>query len=213
MRERGVSGVTCVTSDAHEGLRRAIEEVFPGAAWQRCIVHLERNAASCAPTRQKRAAISAILHAVFAERDPGLVRELYHRACEAISAFCPKAAEVLEEAEADALAYLDFPYEHHRRLRTNNVQERSNRELKRRSRVVQVFPSRRSLIRMLGAVFSEMDEDWATRRWFTEPSIALAAERAGVRAPAPDYADSAAEHARRILEVVIADNPIVRSAA
>lgn len=213
LRERGVSGVICVTSDAHAGLRQAIEEVFPGAAWQRCIVHLERNAAACAPTRQKKAAILAILHAVFAERDPDLVRELYHQACEAIGAFCPKAADVLEEAEADALAYLDFPYEHHRRLRTNNVQERANRELKRRSRVVQVFPSRKSLIRMLGAVFSEMDEDWSTRRWFTESSIALGIDNAGTRASSPDYEGSPTEHARRILEVVIADNPIIRRAA
>lgn len=174
LRDRGVDDVVCVTSDAHEGLRRAIEGVFPGAAWQRCIVHLMRNAASSAPTRQKRAAVLAVLHAVFDERDPNLVRELYHLACEEISGFCPKAAELLEEAEADALAYLDFPYAHHRRLRTNNVQERANRKLKRRSRVVQVFPSRKPLIRMLGAAFSGMDEDWSSRRWFTEESIAQA---------------------------------------
>ena len=213
LRERGADGVVCVTSDAHEGLRRAIEEVFPGAAWQRCIVHLMRNAASLAPTRQKRAAALAILHAVFAERDPGLVRELYHLACREIHSFCPKAAELLEEAEADALAYLDFPYAHHRRLRTNNVQERANRALKRRSRVVQVFPSRKSLIRMLGAVFSEMDEDWATRRWFTEESIAQALAPAKPTAPAPAYEGTAEEHARRIIDVVIADNPIGRKAA
>ena len=202
-----------MTSDAHEGLRRAIEEVFPGAAWQRCIVHLMRNAASLAPTRQKRAAALAILHAVFAERDPGLVRELCHLACREIRSFCPKAAELLEEAEADALAYLDSPYAHHRRLRTNNVQERANRELKRRSRVVQVFPSRKSLIRMLGAVFSEMDEDWATRRWFAEESIAQALAPAKPTAPAPAYEGTAEEHARRIIDVVIADNPIGRKAA
>lgn len=213
LRERGVAGVMCVTSDAHEGLRRAIEEVFPGAAWQRCIVHLMRNAASCAPTRQKRAAVLAILHAVFSERDPDLVRELYHIACDEISSICPKAAELLEEAEADALAYLDFPYAHHRRLRTNNVQERANRELKRRSRVVQVFPSRKSLIRMLGAVFSEMDEDWASRRWFTEESIAQALAPMGPAAPPPTYEGSAEEHARRIIDVVVADNPIGRRAA
>ena len=208
LRERGVSGVMCVTSDAHEGLRRAIEEVFPGAAWQRCVVHLMRNAAKCAPNRQKRGAVLAILKSAFAESDPDLVRELYHLACEEIAAFCPKAAELLEDAECDALAYLDFPYEHHRRLRTNNVQERANRELKRRSRVVQVFPSRRSLIRMVGAVFSEMDEDWATRRWFTEDSIARAAGGAGTRAPAPSYEGSAAEHAGRIMALVLADNPV-----
>lgn len=213
LRERGVAGVMCVTSDAHEGLRRAIEEVFPGAAWQRCIVHLMRNAASCTPTRQKRAAVLAVLHAVFAERDPALVRELYHLACEEISGICVKAAELLEEAEADALAYLDFPFAHHRRLRTNNVQERANRELKRRSRVVQVFPSRRSLIRMLGAVFSEMDEDWASRRWFTEESIAQAASPVKTASPVPTYSGTAEEHARRIIEVVVADNPIGRRAA
>lgn len=213
LRERGVDGVLCVTSDAHEGLRRAIEEVFPGAAWQRCIVHLMRNAASLAPTRQKKAAALAILHAVFAERDPNLVRELYHLACEEIGLFCPKAARLLEEAEIDALAYLDFPYAHHRRLRTNNVQERANRELKRRSRVVQVFPSRRSLIRMLGAVLSEMDEGWSSRRWFTEESIAQAAASTRPAAPAPTYKGTAEEHARRIIDVVVADNPIGRKAA
>ena len=213
LRERGVEGVLCVTSDAHEGLRRAIEEVFPGAAWQRCIVHLMRNAASCAPTRQKRAAVLAILHAIFDERDPALVRELYHLACEEIAGICPKAAELLEDAETDALAYLDFPYAHHRRLRTNNVQERANRELKRRSRVVQVFPSRKSLVRMLGAVFSEMDEDWASRRWFTEDSIALASAPTRPAAPAATYDGSPEEHARRIIEVVVAENPIGRRAA
>lgn len=208
LRARGVDGVICVTSDAHEGLKRAIQEVFPGAAWQRCVVHLMRNAAGNAPTRQKRGAVLGILKAVFAERDPELVRELYQLATERIEGFCPKAAEVLEEAEADALAYLDFPYEHHVRLRTNNVQERANRELKRRSRVVQVFPSRKSLIRMMGVVFSEMDEDWAGRRWFNDDSIGRAVEGAKVNAPAPAYEGTAAEHAARIIALVVADNPI-----
>ena len=208
LRERGVKEVVCVTSDAHEGLRKAIEEVFPGAAWQRCIVHLERNAMSCAKNRRHKAAIGAILHAVFAEKDPALVRELYHLACDEIAGFNAKAAELLEDAEADALAYLDFPHEHHRRLRTNNVQERLNREVKRRSRVVQVFPSRKSLIRMLGAVLSEMDEDWSTRRWFTEKSISEAYEEPEHRkpAPTPTYEGTAAEHAARIIALVLSDN-------
>lgn len=208
LRARGVGGVICVTSDAHEGLKRAIQEVFPGAAWQRCIVHLMRSAAGAAPTRQKKGAVLGILKAVFAERDPELVRELYQLATAQIEGFCPKAAEMLEEAEADALAYLDFPYEHHVRLRTNNVQERANRELKRRSRVVQVFPSRRSLIRMMGAVFSEMDEDWASRRWFSDDSIGRAVEGAKVNEPAHAYEGTAAEHAARIIALAVADNPI-----
>ena len=213
LRERGVGGVPCVTSDAHGGLRRAIEEVFPGAAWQRCIVRLMRNAASLAPTRQKRAAVLAILHAVFDERDPNLVRELYHLACDEIARICAKAADLLVEAEVDALVYLGFPYAHHRRLRASNVQERANRELRRRSRVVQVFPSRKSLIRMLGAVFAEMDEDWAGRRWFTEESIAQAMSPTAVKAPKPAYEGTPEEHARRIIDLVVADNPIGRRAA
>lgn len=208
LRARGVGGVICVTSDAHEGLKRAIQEVFPGAAWQRCIVHLMRSAAGAAPTRQKKGAVLGILKAVFAERDPELVREPCQLATAQIEGFCPKAAEMLEEAEADALAYLDFPYEHHVRLRTNNVQERANRELKRRSRVVQVFPSRRSLIRMMGAVFSEMDEDWASRRWFSDDSIGRAVEGAKVNEPAHAYEGTAAEHAARIIALAVADNPI-----
>lgn len=208
LRERGLSGVMCVTSDAHEGLRHAIQEVFPGTAWQRCVVHLMRDAAGKAPTRQKRAAVPKIAKAVFSERDPELVRELYHAAIDAIEGFCEDAAAVLEEAEPDALAYLDFPYEHHVRLRTDNVQERANRELKRRSRVVQVFPSRKSMIRMMGAVFSEMDEDWAGRRWFNEASIGRAVEGAPANAPAPSYAGTAERLAFRIMELVLADNPV-----
>lgn len=204
LRERGVMGVACVTSDAHEGLRKAIEEVFPGAAWQRCVVHLMRNAWSLAPTKRKRAAISSILSAVFRERDPELVRELYHLACDEVGRICPAAGDLLEEAEPDALAYLDFPYAHHVRLRTNNVQERMNREIKRRSRVVQVFPSRKSLIRMVGAVLAELDEEWSERRWFSERSMEEILEKAKP-APPPGYQGTAGEHAGRIMQLLLAD--------
>lgn len=208
LRLRGVCGATCVTSDAREGVGCAIQEVFPGSAWQRCTVHLMRNAAGNAPTRQKKGAVLSILKAVFAESDPELVRELYQLAIGQKERFCPKAPAVLEEAEADALAYLEFPYEHHVRLRTNNVQELANRELKRRSRVVQVFPSGKSLIRMMGAVFSEMDEEWAARRRSNDVSIGMAVEGAEVEVPAPGYEGPAAEHAARIIALVVADNPI-----
>lgn len=207
-RARGVDGVICVTGDAHEGLKRAIQEAFPGAAWRRRFVHLMRSAAGNAPTRQKKGAVPGVPKAVLAERDPELARELHRIATAQIEGFCPKAAEVPEEAEADALAYLDFPYEHHVRLRTNNVQERANRELKRRSRVVQVYPSRKALIRMMGAVFSEMDENWAGRRRFGDDSIGRAVEGAKVNEPAHAYEGTAAEHAARIISLVVADNPI-----
>lgn len=114
---------------------------YPGATWQRCIVHLMRNAAGNAPTRQKKGAVLGIPKAVFAERDPEFVREPCQLATAQIEGFCPKAAEVPEEAEADAPAHLDFPYEHHVGRRINNVRDRADSELKRRSRVVQVFPA------------------------------------------------------------------------
>lgn len=115
---------------------------------------------------------------------------------------------MLEEVEAGVLAYLDFPCGHHVRLRTNNVQERANRELKRRNRVVQFFPIRKSLIRMMGAVFSEMDEDWAGRRWFSDESMGRArGGREGERTRAR-LRGTAAEHAARIIVLVVADNPI-----
>ena len=124
-----------------------------------------------------------------------------------IGAICPAAGELLEETEADALAYLDFPYEHHIRLRTNNIQERTNREIKRRSRVVQVFPSRRSLLRYVGAALSEMGEAWQSRRWFSAGSIQEAYEEDSQRtpAPAPTYEGTAAEHAAAIIRLVKAD--------
>lgn len=131
LRERGLEGVRCVTSDAHGGIVRAVREVFPGAAWQRCVVHLERDVVSAIPTRAGR-----VLHAIFAEEDPARARAMYQAACGLISRLSRDAAAVMESAEADALAHLDFPAGHRRRIRTNNVQERLNREIKRRSRVV-----------------------------------------------------------------------------
>ena len=134
LRARGVDGVFCVTSHAHEGPKRAIQEVLPGAAWQRCIVHLMRNAAGNAPAKQKKGAALGILKSVFTERGVGLVRGLHRLVTAQIEDFCPKAAEVPEEAEADAPAHLDFPHEHHVRLRTNNVRERRPRAQARQPR-------------------------------------------------------------------------------
>ena len=87
------------------------------------------------------------------------MRSAYRAAIDAVAAMSARAAALLEEAEADALAYLDFPAEHRRRIRTNNAQERMNREIKRRSRVVQVFPSAESMLRLVGAACAEQDED------------------------------------------------------
>ena len=96
---------------------------------------------------------------------------MYHVACGMLEGCCPRAAAILEEAELDALAYLDFPPSHWKRLRTNNVQERTNREIKRRSMVVQAFPSTASLVRLAGAVMCEQDETWQESRYFLEAKM------------------------------------------
>lgn len=168
LRDRGATGTELVVSDAHGGLVRAIGEVFQGAAWQRCAVHLMRDCMREAGSWQLRRRVGRIVSSVFRAGDAGTAVAMYHAACEMLEGCCPRAARVLEEAEPDALAYLDFPPSHWKRLRTNNVQERTNREIKHRSRVVQVFPSTGSLVRLAGAVMCEQDEIWQESRYFSE---------------------------------------------
>ena len=161
--------VTAIGCDAG-GWRRVlgVDVVFQGAAWQRCAVHLMRDCMREAGSWQLRRRVGRIVSQVFRGRDAATVTAMYHAACDMLEGCCPRAAAVLEEAEPDALAYLDFPPTHWKRLRTNNVQERTNREIKRRSRVVQVFPSTGSLVRLAGAVMCERDEIWQESRYFSE---------------------------------------------
>jgi putative transposase len=129
------------------------------------------------------------------------VRAMYHLASDMLRECCPRAADVWDDAEADALAYLDFPESHWKRLRTNNLQERTNREIKRRSRVVQVFPSVRSLERLVGAVMCEQDDAWSDARYFSERRISELYEDR--QAPGQPTAEQAAEIdavARRAIE-------------
>jgi transposase-like protein len=185
LRRRGVRGVRCVVSDAHEGLVQAIPEVFQGAAWQRCIVHLERDVAGWFQKKEDRAAATAAMKAVFAERDPQLVRAAYRQAAERISQIKARAGELLEDAEADALAYLDFPYEHHVRLRTNNVQERANEEIKRRTKVVGVFPSVGSMMRLVGSVLIDVNEEWLEMNFIDAASLKDVRRSEADRRPIP----------------------------
>jgi len=171
VRERGVDGVQLVTSDAHDGLRRAIQETFQGAAWQRCVVHLIRDCVREAKSHHLRRRVAKIVSPVFRAKDADVVRAMYHLATEMLEECCPRAARILEDAEPDALAYLDFPSTHWKRLRTNNVQERTNREIKRRSKVVQVFPSTKALERLVGAVMCDQDDDWQESRYFSEKKM------------------------------------------
>ena len=198
LRMREAGGMKRVTSDAHEGLRRAVAECFPGAAWQRCIVHLERNVCSMLPSKRRWKAAGKVMQAVFAQEDPAMVRAAYHAAIDAISPFSRAAAGLLEDAECDALACLPFPAEHRRRIRTNNVQERPNREIKRRTRAVQVFLSVESMIRLVGAVMAECDEDWSCRHAIASMDLL---EKAA--APEPAIGEEAAAMAERLVLVAM----------
>lgn len=181
-----------MVSDAHEGLVRASAEVFPGSAWQRCAAHLLRNVAEwCRRARVGGAAVAA-LRAALAEADPGLVRAGYARAAELLAAEDPAAAERLLAAEPYALAYLGFPREHARWIRTNNVQERMNCEIKRRTRVVQVFPSPAALVRLAGAVCRDQTDAWLSGANFID-------RRSLAEGYEPARAEPAPEAARRAL--------------
>lgn len=166
IRGRSVHGVQLVTFDAHKGLVGAIEEVFQGASWQRCAVHLMRDCMREAGSRQLKKRVGRTMSPVFRAKGAATARAMYHVACDMLCDCRPKALEVAEEAEPDALAYLAFPTAHWKRLRTNNVQERANREIKRCSCVVQVFPSEKSFERLVGAVMCEQDEQWSASRYF-----------------------------------------------
>ena len=181
LEERGVRNVRLVTSDAHDGLVKAIGEIWPEATWQRCIVHVKRDVLAKIDGAEGQRRARTVMSPIFRETDPALVRALYHEAVCELESFAPAAAKVLEDAEVDALAHLSFPREHRIKIRTNNVQERMNRELKRRAKVVQAFPSTGSVMRLLGGIVDEVNADWESGRLFmSRESLApvLAMERA-----------------------------------
>ena len=140
LRRRGVAGVRLVTSDAHAGLRRAIMEVFDGASWQRCFVHMQRDLTARIRHRKDQGRAMHALSAVPRQPDAAMTRAAYDAAVVHIGAIDRRAGELLEDAREDALAHLAFHREHWVRLRTNNVQERANAEIKRRTRAVQSSP-------------------------------------------------------------------------
>ena len=183
LRERGLAGVELVISDAHAGLVRAVSEIFLKASWQRCFVHLMRNVSDKIAKKDDRKTVSKALTAVLKAETAKEATELYHEAIETAMTFSVAAGELLEEAEPDALCYLSFPKEHWIKIRTNNVQERANREIKRRTKVVSVFPSVASAMRLVGAFMAELDEDWMGRAYISPSTFADAEEGAEEFAP------------------------------
>jgi putative transposase len=160
---RGLTGVKLVTSDAHRGLTAAISATLPGASWQRCRTHYAANLMSVTP-KSSWGWVKALLHSVYDQPDAESVHAQFDRVVDALTEKLPKVAEHLEEARADILAFTAFPKEIWRQIWSNNPNERLNREIRRRTDVVGIFPDRPSIIRLVGAVLAEQHDEWAEGR-------------------------------------------------
>lgn len=192
-----------VVSDEHAGLVRAVEEAFQGAAHQRCITHLMRNVSGHIHKKADLRRARKALKTAFAQKSPLMVRACYQEATEEILNLSKTAGAVLLEAEDDALSYLAFPKTHWTKIRTNNVQERANREIKRRTRVVQSFPSRKSLIRLVTAALIEADEEWSTRCAIAVPSLVHAWKPQERTRPTDDEVRAARDAARKAISEAV----------
>ena len=160
---RGLSGVRLVTSDAHRGLTAAIGATLPGASWQRCRTHYAANLMSITP-KASWPWVKTLLHSVYDQPDTQAVHEQFDRVLDTLAGKLPAVVDHLEQARADVLAFTGFPKEIWRQIWSNNPQERLNREIRRRTDVVGIFPDRAALIRLVGAVLAEQHDDWIESR-------------------------------------------------
>jgi putative transposase len=185
LKDRGLGGVQLVISDAHAGLKASIARVLQGAAWQRCRVHLMRNLLATVPKGQSEM-VAALVRTIFFQADAETTRARLREVVAGFEGRFDKAAALLAEAEHDVTAYATFPRTHWRKIWSTNPLERVNKEIKRRTNVVGVFPNDDSVIRLVGAVLAEVHDDWqvADRRYLSEGSMAL------LTAPTTDEIDT-----------------------
>jgi putative transposase len=162
LARRGLRGVKLVTSDAHEGLKAAVAKVL-GATWQRCRVHFMRNALAYAGKTQRRI-VSAWIGTAFAQDDAAAARKQWREVADQARPRVPKLAALMDDAEADVLAYMGFPAQHRVKLHSTNPLERLNGEIKRRSEVVGIFPNEEAVTRLIGALLLEQNDEWAVQR-------------------------------------------------
>jgi putative transposase len=170
--ERGLHGVRLVISDDHPGLVVAVREQLLGSGWQRCRVHFTRNAQDLVP-RAARSMVASAIRSVFEQPDEASAHEQCDRVIEGLRVRFPRVADLLAEAEADLLTHLTFPETHRAQIRSTNPQERLNKEIKRRTKVVGIFPTRASAIRLVGMILAEQDDEWQDgRRYFRPETMA-----------------------------------------
>ena len=174
---RGLAGVQLVTSDCHHGLRDAIAAVLPGASWQRCRAHYSRNLATKVP-KSAQPWVSTLVRTIFEQPDAASVHAQHAQVVTALEAKFPAAAEHLDDARDDILAFTAFPREVWRQVWSNNPQERLNKEVRRRTDVVGIFPGRDAIIRLVGAVLAEQNDEWTEARRYMGLEILAACRKA-----------------------------------
>ena len=171
---RGLAGVRLVISDAHPGLVDAIASTLPGASWQRCRTHFLRNLLTRVP-KSAGPFVATIVRSIFAQPDAPTTHAQHARVIEQLADRFPAAAEMLADAGQDILAFTSFPQPHWRQIWSNNPQERLNKEIRRRTDVVGIFPDRPSVIRLVGMVLAEQHDEWqVVRRYMSAESLAKA---------------------------------------
>lgn len=169
---RGLTGVALVTSDAHPGLVAAIAATLPGAAWQRCRTHFARNLLGRVP-KSAQPLVAALVRTIFSQPDAAATRRQHTFVVSELRARFPEAAALLDEAREELLAFSHFDPEHWRQIWSTNPQERLNRELRRRSDVVGIFPDRGAIVRLIGAVLAEQHDEWqVTHRYMSRDYLA-----------------------------------------
>jgi transposase-like protein len=171
---RGLSGTALVISDAHEGLVGAVEATMQGASWQRCRTHYLRNLLTKVP-KASQPMVATLVRTIFEQPDAASVWAQHARVVEQLADQFPVAADHLADAAPDVLAFTSFPKAHWRQIWSNNPQERLNKELRRRTDVVGIFPNREAVVRLVGAVLAEQHDEWAvTRRYMAAEGLAKA---------------------------------------
>jgi len=161
-----------VISDAHPGLKAAIASVFTGSLWQRCRTHLTTNVLTKIP-KAAQPGVAALFRMIFLQQDAEAVHQQAQHVLAVLEQRWPDAAKIFAEAFEDVLAFTDFPKEHWRQIWSNNPQERLNKEIRRRTDVVGIFPNRAAIVRLVGALLAEQHDEWAVgRRYFSLESVA-----------------------------------------
>ena len=180
---RGLRGVKLVVSDAHEGLKAAAKKVF-GATWQRCRVHFRRNAMAHVGAKQ-RPMVSAAISTAFAQETKEAAHAEWHAVADRLRERFPRLSKLMDEAEQEVLAYMDFPKEHWSQIHSTNPIERLNREVKRRTNVVAIFPNEDAITRLAGAILLEQNDEWAVcRRYMSLETLAALCDDPPVRTKA-----------------------------